>query len=109
MVSVGIKVQLDCPALSCIAEELCLAGMIDYVKGSEDEVKAAIDFNEFEDYAFEDLDHEWLFMDTPPFPMEGSDMEFDEWFTPFNEPRVMSPFAAHPAREVFLSGLGLLK
>ena len=79
------------PLLSCTAEELALRALIEEAKEVLDQEGIKADFGLFEDEAFQDADHEFLFMpeadgieDSPEGARLGvGNLRFDEWFTPF--------------------------
>ena len=79
------------PLLSCTAEELALRALIEEAKEVLGREGIDADFGLFEDEAFQDADHEFLFMpeadgieDSPEGAQLGiGNLRFDEWFTPF--------------------------
>lgn len=81
--------------LSCLAEELAAAAVIDHAKGVLGLDETSAEFGHFEEELFEDLDFEWLF-DESADGIDESDtgrelgmtpLSFDQWFEPFNPPR----------------------
>lgn len=79
------------PLLSCTAEELALRALIEEAKELLSHECIEADFGEFEDEAYQDADHEFLFRpetdgieDSAQAAHMGiSPIRFDEWFTPF--------------------------
>jgi hypothetical protein len=107
LVSVGLKLRLPgFHPLGCTAEELALLA----TKRRAATLLAAAgdlpDFEEWDDYAREDADHEWLFAPV----MDGIEdsavarslgagyLRYDEWFLPFESPRVAHPYVAQRER-----------
>ena len=100
--SVGLKMRLPgLHALGCTAEEIALRIMIDNATAVLDDRGEDIEFGDWEDFAFEDTDHRWLW--DPRFDGIGSsddtaflgvaNLRYEEWFVPFSHPRVMHPYA----------------
>ena len=94
VLTVGYKLaqpEPPVPLLSCIAEELALRALIEEAKEVLDQDGMERAFGLFEDEAFQDADHEFLFMpeaDGIEDSAEGvqlgiGHLRFDEWFTPF--------------------------
>ena len=80
------------PLLSCTAEELALHILIMEAEALLDIEVVESDFGVFQDSAFQDLDHEYLY-DLGIDGIEDSELgkelgighfRFDEWFRPFN-------------------------
>ena len=93
------------PLLSCTAEELALRALIEEAKELLSQEGTEAEFGEFEDDAFQDTDHEFLFMperdgieDSAEAAHMGiSPIRFDEWFTPFlNATTSVHPYCADP-------------
>jgi hypothetical protein len=93
--------------LGCTAEEIALralrikAEVLLKIQGKES------DFGDWEDVAFEDLDHELLY-DERMDGIEDSEigrelgaghLRFAEWFKPFNLPRIVHPFVTDGVEE----------
>ena len=94
VLTVGYKLaqtEPPVPLLSCTAEELALRALIEEAKEVLDQEGIKADFGLFEDEAFQDADHEFLFMpeadgieDSPEGARLGiGNLRFDDWFTPF--------------------------
>jgi hypothetical protein len=95
LLSVGWKLaqrRPRMPLLSCTAEELALRALIEQAKSVLEMRGVNPDFDDFEDIAFQDLDHEILFdpsldglEDTAAGVQLGMGyLHFDDWFKPFD-------------------------
>ena len=94
VLTVGYKLaqpEPPIPLVSCTAEELALRALIEEAKEVLEQEGTEADFGLFEDEAFQDADHEFLFQpeaDGIEDSAEGArlgigHLRFDEWFTPF--------------------------
>lgn len=88
-----------------VAEELALRLLVDQAQVHLEAAGVDADFARFEDVAFEDFDHEYLFApgadgfeDDPALaPLGMAPMGFAWWFVPFNDTdRFTSPFLVDP-------------
>lgn len=108
MASVGLKLRLPgFHALGCTAEEIALRIMIDDAAAFLQDRGMDGDFGDWEELVFEDSDHRWLwdpgsdgigYSDDTEF-LGVANLRFEEWFVPFNPPRVVHPYVDDGPRE----------
>jgi hypothetical protein len=103
LVSVGLKLMLPgFHPLGCTGEELAAAATRDHAVELLEAEGELADFAAWDDGAFEDLDHELLFdpaLDGLPQTevaraLGMANLEYDDWFVPFDPPRVVHPYLA---------------
>jgi hypothetical protein len=108
MVEVTARLTREWTPLACVAQELGLRVVLDYVDVVADtaDVELAPGWRpHLEDLLFEDADHELLFdpamdgiendtsIELSPQPPGMAPMRFQDWFIPFNDERPVSPYA----------------
>lgn len=101
LVSVGLKLHLPgVHPLGCTGEELAAYILTQAATQLLEQAGDAADFDAWADAVFEDLDHELLYNpaldglpDTEVARVLGmSNLAYEDWFVPFDPPRVVHPF-----------------
>jgi hypothetical protein len=110
LVAVGLKLQLpNFSPLGCTGEELAAHVIKQEASQLLAQAGEAADFTRWDDAVFEDLDHELLYdpaldglPDTEVARVLGmSNLTYEDWFVPFDPPRVVHPYLVPDGLELF--------